>query len=193
MLQWRAAISRLVSVDGVVPEESADRLSFPFPNQGFETLGVHADGAPVGQGPGAVKVTIHDSILHRRSESILHDTHLPRSKILPNPVRTVEIILPGGIARQVLYASVLEVRGVPEARYFFVVFGAKTKESPIFRFFLCPGVVEWNAVVSPVREVDFMLVPREVEDGPDFGAISQSQLLEILLISSRQFRIFKLH
>jgi hypothetical protein len=106
--QRRVSVSGFVGMNWIVPEEGADRVSFSFSNQSLEALGVHTDRTAVKERPRTVQVTIHDSVSHGRSKSVLRDAYLPRPEVLTSPVGAFEVVLPCRVARQILYGAILE-------------------------------------------------------------------------------------
>jgi hypothetical protein len=62
--QRLASVRGFIWVNGIVAEERANGLSFPFPDQRLETFGVDSDGNPVDKGTRPVQVPVHHSVLH---------------------------------------------------------------------------------------------------------------------------------
>jgi hypothetical protein len=64
MIYGSTSVSRFVRVNGVVAEECAHGLPFPFSDQCLESLGIDANGGPVKERTSAVQVPIHYPVIH---------------------------------------------------------------------------------------------------------------------------------
>jgi hypothetical protein len=64
MIYGSTSISRFVWVDGIVAEECAYSLPFPFPDQCLESLSIDTNGGLVKERTGAVQMPIHYPVIH---------------------------------------------------------------------------------------------------------------------------------
>jgi hypothetical protein len=160
-------VRRFVDVDGVVPEEGADSVTLPLPNQGFGSLRVDSDGVPVRQFSGAVFVAIHYLVLHGRLKGGPDASHFPGAKVLAQPIGSFQVVLPDRVAGEIFDTdSVFLTRG-SEPRDFVVVLRTEATKAPVFLLDRSPNIMKSDAVVCEMGEVDLMYVPREVEDSTD--------------------------